>query len=49
MNKDLQTILDLSQQSEHLTEEDKRTIAKAVKAVDSKIVIQLLNLTAQRK
>ena len=49
MNKDLQTILDLSQQSEHLTEEDKRIIAKALKAVDNELVITTFKLDRTEK
>ncbi len=49
MNKDLQTILDLSQQSEHLTEEEKSIIAKALKAVDNELVITTFKLDRTEK
>lgn len=49
MNKDLQTILNIIQQSESFNEEDKEAISKAIKIVDDELVIITFKLDRTEK
>jgi len=49
MNKDLQIILNIIQQSESFSQEDKDVISKAIKIVDDELVITTFKLDRTEK
>ncbi|MCK5702093.1 MAG: hypothetical protein KAI29_13105, partial [Cyclobacteriaceae bacterium] len=49
MNQDLQTILNIIQQSESFSQEDKEVISKAIKIVDDELVITTFKLDRTEK
>src|SRR3977135_1576680 len=49
MNKDLQAILSIIQQSEHLGNEEKTALSKAAKAVDKELEITVFKLERTEK